>query len=157
MKSNKGKKDHGMSHTPAYSSWEGMVQRCNNPNNKKYRDYSGRGIKVCEAWKDFRVFFADMGPRPDGLTLDRINNNGNYEPGNCRWATYHEQRINSRPKSHVSSNLHFFYAHGLNGEIVIWNNQREFAIKFGLNPSHVGGCLRNERKQHRGWTFQWIR
>jgi hypothetical protein len=79
-----------------YNSWKEMRKRCTNKNRKEYRDYGARGIKVCARWNDFRTFLSDMGPRPKGTTLDRINNDGDYEPGNCRWATYLEQNRNRR-------------------------------------------------------------
>jgi hypothetical protein len=73
-----------------------MRNRCNNPTNTNYPSYGGRGIKVCKRWDDFTVFLADMGEKPEGKTLDRINNDGDYEPGNCRWATRSEQQKNKR-------------------------------------------------------------
>ena len=84
--------------SPEYYVWASMIQRCINPKRKKYECYGGRGIRVCDRWlHSFDNFLADMGDRPKGMTLDRYpNQNGNYEPGNCRWATRHEQHRNAR-------------------------------------------------------------
>jgi hypothetical protein len=83
--------------TREYSSWHSMVSRCTNPNIEPYAKYGARGIKVCARWLDFVNFLADMGERPPNTSLDRIDNDGNYEPGNCRWATASEQMKNRRP------------------------------------------------------------
>lgn len=82
---------HRMSNTPEYTSWRGMMDRCSNSNHSRYHRYGGRGITVCERWHSFENFLTDMGKRPPKLTLDRIDNDKNYEPGNCRWTTYKEQ------------------------------------------------------------------
>ena len=86
---------HNMSSSPEYTSWEAMKERCSNPNKKQYKDYGGRGIKVCDEWLDFRNFYKDMGNKPDKkYSIERINNDGNYESSNCRWASKYDQERN---------------------------------------------------------------
>lgn len=97
---------HGLSGTPEYSAWRGIIRRCTNPRFKHYRHYGGRGIKICDRWKDsFDYFLLDMGPRPSPRhSIDRINNDGHYEPSNCRWATRREQCRNTRRNHWIEFN-----------------------------------------------------
>lgn len=89
---------HGLWRRPEYKTWENAIQRCTNPNHSSYERYGGRGIRVCEEWRDsFLAFFEHVGPRPSPAhSIDRIDNDGDYEPGNVRWATDREQRANTR-------------------------------------------------------------
>lgn len=99
---------HRMSDSKIYNLWGGMKSRCYNPNHKDYSSYGGRGIKICERWlepggRGFMNFYADMGERPEGMTLDRVDVNGDYEPNNCRWADNMTQVRNKRnvPRSSI--------------------------------------------------------
>jgi hypothetical protein len=101
----KPNRTHNMSRNPLYATWRQMCQRCSNPDTASWRNYGGRGITVSEEWLGsggFERFYAHVGPRPEGLSLDRINNDGNYEPGNVRWATPSEQSRNRRLKVFVN-------------------------------------------------------
>jgi len=113
-----------------------MVQRCHNPKDKGYPNYGKRGIVVCEKWKRFEGFYADMGLRPDpGSSLDRIDNNGNYEPGNVRWATWSEQQNNKRVNVLLTFNNKT-------------QNLTQWALEMSINPQ----TLRN-RIGRLGWDI----
>lgn len=112
-----------------YRTWKDMRARCRNPNNSDYTNYGGRGISICERWDDFALFVADMGPRPDRHTLDRIDVNGNYEPGNCRWAPDKVQANNKRTNRLIT----------LNGET---RTLQSWCDQFGIEPSKVRYRLR---------------
>lgn len=121
--------------TRTYSTWTGMLTRCLNVNHCHYEDYGGRGIKVCERWQGehgFENFLADMGERPEGKTLDRYpDKNGNYEPSNCRWASWVEQANNRRRSKRIYVS-----------KVRIWDNGefvgvRQFAQNYGLTTGAV--------------------
>lgn len=92
---------HGQTKTPEYRAWESMHQRCRNPQNKAYKNYGGRGISVCNRWLKFENFIADMGSRPKGYSIERIDNDGNYEPSNCKWIPLRDQAKNQRSAWHA--------------------------------------------------------
>jgi hypothetical protein len=110
--------------TGAYKTWSAMIQRCTNPRSKEYRNYGGRGIKVCDEWFDFTNFLRDMGSKPEGMTIERINNDQGYSRNNCRWATKHEQCQNTRLTKKLTM-------HGRTQSLAVW------AREAGLRPGAV--------------------
>lgn len=107
--------------SPEYHSWSSMIQRCTNKNRKTYADYGGRGIKVCDRWLKFTNFLADMGPRPEGTSLERMDVNKGYEPGNCCWADRTTQSRNSRQAVWVEIN-------GVSKRLTEWCDEKQISI-----------------------------
>lgn len=122
--------------TPTYRTWQDMKKRCTNPRHKDWASYGGRGITVCERWRVFAVFLEDMGERPDGMTLDRRDPDGHYEPGNCRWATARTQARNTR-KRHLRSGEPELILRLSAGGVP----QREIARRLGMSKGMVHNAL----------------
>lgn len=127
---------HGMHKTSEYQAWRDLGQRCYNQNSRLYRYYGARGICVCERWRGengFTRFIEDMGKKPSPeFSIDRIDNDGNYEPGNCRWATKKQQRMNQRDSVLVA----------FQGEMI---NQYDLSKKLGIHESQI---IRRKRQGH---------
>lgn len=122
-------KTHGLSRTPTYEIWKGMRKRCNNPNAISYPYYGGKGIKVCQRWERFENFLSDMGERPDGCSIDRIDCLGDYEPSNCRWSTPKEQAANRGPRRH-KKNSAFVCAFGKRQPIMSWSKDPRCRVEY---------------------------
>jgi hypothetical protein len=127
-----------MSGTPTHISWSCMITRCTNPNTRHYPRYGGRGIAVCDRWRNsFENFLADMGERPDGTTLDRYpNRDGNYEPGNCRWATAKEQATNMDRTVLTEDLVREIHGRAEHGE-----SQISIAARMGVTPGHINNVI----------------
>ena len=128
---------HGMTNTRIYRLWSMMHDRCRNPRNKRYESYGARGIAVCERWASFETFYADMGDRPEGKTLNRIDNDGPYAPWNCEWGTDKEQARNKRDNKLLTFQ-------GKTQPLAAW------AEELGLNYNTL-----NTRVQ-RGWSDERV-
>ncbi len=128
---------HGASTTREYKIWQAMHLRCTSANTEEYKNYGGRGITVCRRWKKFEAFLSDMGVRPNHTySIDRVNNNGNYEPKNCRWATKREQALNTRRNRRLAY-------HGLSLTVEEW--ARELGISRATMFKRVKGWTKKEK------------
>lgn len=133
---------HGLSasHPREYRSWKDMRARCRNPNDTDFKDYGGRGISVCQRWDSFADFFADMGIRPKGATLDRINTDGDYTPSNCRWASATTQANNKRSNRKLTINgetktlQEWCRIHGLDHSKVRYRLSRGWSVEKAFQP-----------------------
>jgi hypothetical protein len=137
---------HGYTKSKTFKSWESMLQRCTNPTAPDYPKYGGRGIEVHPAWADsFEAFLADMGERPEGKTLDRINVNGNYTPDNCRWADLSTQQRNRRSTSTLTLNgvekplIEWAEEAGLTAKILSWRLRNGWTVEKALSTPPIEG------------------
>ena len=122
---NKHRQTHKGTGTPTYKTWQSMKGRCLVENHIEYKRYGGRGFAICERWLAFENFLADMGERPEGCSVDRIDPNGNYEPGNCRWATDKEQARNRRSSR-------FLTVDGITKTVAEWSEHKDAAKAFNI-------------------------
>jgi hypothetical protein len=138
---------HGQTDTRLYYRWCGMIGRCHSKTNKRYPYYGARGISVCDRWRySFENFKADMGDFPEGTTLDRIDNNGNYEPGNCRWATMKVQSNNRRKR--VDSTLDDISVRVIRECIAVGFKLKHIGDYFKVSGSLIWAIKANRRWAH---------
>ena len=131
-------KKHGMSQTPVHNVWTAMKQRCTNPSSPNWKNYGGRGIKVCKRWMKFENFLKDMGEPPEGMSIDRVNNDGDYEPSNCRWSTRKQQNNNTRSNQRITFQgrtqtlTQWAEEYGLGRQQLYWRIKRGWTIEKAL-------------------------
>jgi hypothetical protein len=129
--------------SPTFVSWQAMRARCSNPKHHNFKNYGGRGIKVCERWMKFENFLADMGERPSGLTIERKDNDGDYTPTNCVWATPAQQMRNRR-----STRLNEFAAEEIRVLISDGVSQRRIAMAYGIDQAMVSRIMSGKAWRH---------
>lgn len=147
---------HGMSRTKFYNVWRGMIQRCTNPNNRKYHIYGGKGVRVCDRWMTFENFQEDnLHLYAEGLTIDRQDSSGNYEPGNCVWISLSENSaktskvrsvIQYEPRKHPEPHLF---------EIRSWASAKEAADSLNLVAAHITVVCQGKRNTHGGFAWAY--
>lgn len=155
-----GQYKHGMRNSPEYNSWAHMIQRCTNPKNSAWKNYGGRGITVCEQWvNDFQAFLKCVGEKPSpDLSIERIENDKGYEPGNVKWATKSEQSLNRRKYVHQKKKTHCPYGHAYDEKNtrVMKGGERRCRICINLaavewrksHPNCVSNIAKSKRKNN---------
>lgn len=148
---------HGLYNHPLYTVWAGMIQRCSNKNQPSYKNYGARGIKVCKRWKNFKDFYNDMiEGYSSSLQIDRINNDGNYEPGNCRWVTRSQQNRNKRASQRKRGKIAFgpsgiigvsFYKESKKWKAYVWIKGKNKYL--GLFPTKEEASLRVKEEEEK--------
>ena len=135
---------HGMFGTPTYGSWMAMKQRCYNKKDKMYQSYGGRGIEVCLEWHDFVAFYEDMGDRPEGYELDRVDNNKGYSKNNCRWV---DRATNMRNRSNTRITK-------IGDELL---TLKEISVRYNINYNTLKNRWHNGHREDSLLTFQYRR
>lgn len=140
-----------MCDTSTYTIWEGIIQRCKNTKNKAYLNYGGRGISVCEEWTKFENFYKDMGERPNGLTIERKNNELGYFKENCCWATWYKQNQNQRPRLDNTTNVAGCSWHKQAKKYQVRINANNKRYNVGLFKTIEGARMARKQAEQKYW------
>lgn len=153
-------RSHGLSNSKIYSVYSNMKDRCFNNNNHAYNNYGGKGVTVCKQWvEDFKIFYewSINNGYKEGLSIDRVDANGNYEPSNCRWITL-SQNVSLANKTNVrrKADKGDYYGVSPEGDVYYFSNASEFCREHNLNANAVRRVARGERKAYKKWRFGYI-